>query len=397
MNICITNHDVLPQYICGIKRVLSILTEEWKDKCNVTIISLAPAGTEYKEYFNTCNKYLFPNSENVNSTENITFFSEVVKKEKIDIILHPYVTNIDLNNLCVNICRNHNIKLITALHFSVTHNNDLLKSYFFNHYRLGANPINWLKDLLIYAKYHFKTKKEITRKDAMLYEYLLKHSDKVVLLSQSFIPTLKNILHNENLYNLTAINNPAIITNDSHATTKAKKIIWCGRVEYSMKRVDRIMDIWKRLCTKYPDWELIIIGSGNIQSIRETAKKHKIRNITFTGSCDPTKYYKEGSILCMTSSTEGWGMVLIEAMQYGCVPIAYNSYTSLADILQNKKNGFIIPAFDRKEYIEKLEILMTNDVVRENMAKEGYESIKKFNHKYIANKWIELFNEVTKQ
>ena len=90
-------------------------------------------------------------------------------------------------------------------------------------------------------------------------------------------------------------------------------------------------------------------------------------------------------------------MVLIEAMQYGCVPIAYNSYTSLADILQNKKNGFIIPAFDRKEYIEKLEILMTNDVVRENMAKEGYESIKKFNHKYIANKWIELFNEVTKQ
>ena len=140
-----------------VSECLSILTEEWKEKCNVTIISLAPAGTEYKEYFQSCNQYVFPNFGNVDSTENNAFFADIVKKENIDIILHPYVTNYGLNQLCVNICKKCNIKLITALHFSVTHNNDILKSYFFNHYRLGKNPIKWLKEILLYTKYHIKT------------------------------------------------------------------------------------------------------------------------------------------------------------------------------------------------------------------------------------------------
>ena len=99
----------------------------------------------------------------------------------------------------------------------------------------------------------------------------------------------------------------------------------------------------------------------------------------------------------MTSSAEGWGMVLIEAMQYGCVPIAYNSYTSLADIVQNGVNGFAIPAFNKKCYVEKLEFLMNNNAVRDEMAKKGYESIKKFNQKDTSYKWIELFDEVLSQ
>ena len=36
---------------------------------------------------------------------------------------------------------------------------------------------------------------------------------------------------------------------------------------------------------------------------------------------NPTEYYKKAVCSCMTSNYEGFSMVLIEAMQYGCVPL----------------------------------------------------------------------------
>lgn len=137
------------------------------------------------------------------------------------------------------------------------------------------------------------------------------------------------------------------------------------------------------------------MGSGNVESFKQLADKMHISNIKFTGSCDPTDYYKKGDIICMTSSAEGWGMVLIEGMQNGCVPIAYNSFSSLTDIIENNINGFTVTPFNRKEYIEKLETLMSDTELREKFAKKGFESIKRFDHKLIAKQWIDLFKEVT--
>ena len=126
-------------------------------------------------------------------------------------------------------------------------------------------------------------------------------------------------------------------------------------------------------------------------------KKLQIPNITFTGSCDPTKYYEQGAILCMTSSTEGLPMVLIEAMQYGCATIAYNSFESLQDIITDGYNGFAVTPFKKKEYINKLRTLMTDKALREKFGQNGMEMVKRFDRKIIAKQWIELFRKVLRQ
>jgi len=48
----------------------------------------------------------------------------------------------------------------------------------------------------------------------------------------------------------------------------------------------------------------------------------------------------------MTSRFEGWPMVLMEAMQMGVVPVVYNSFESLSDIVVDGENGYIIPNND---------------------------------------------------
>ena len=59
-------------------------------------------------------------------------------------------------------------------------------------------------------------------------------------------------------------------------------------------------------------------------------------------------------IFCMTSNYEGFPMVLLEAMQFGCVPIAFKSFESLDDIIINHNNGYQITPFDIYEYINSL-------------------------------------------
>lgn len=56
----------------------------------------------------------------------------------------------------------------------------------------------------------------------------------------------------------------------------------------------------------------------------------------------------------MTSNYEGFSMVLIEAMQYGCVPFVFNSFASLPDIIDDKVNGYVITPFDEGEYVQKI-------------------------------------------
>ena len=52
----------------------------------------------------------------------------------------------------------------------------------------------------------------------------------------------------------------------------------------------------------------------------------------------------------MTSRYEGFGMTLTEALQNACIPLAYDSYSSVHDIIQNGQNGFLIKNNDEQSY-----------------------------------------------
>ncbi len=395
MNICITLHDMEPQYMCGIKRVLSILTNEWIGKCNITIVSVSPQGTKYN-YFGDVKQYILPDNVNLLSEENHKYFCEIVKHEYINIILNPYAHIKELTQLCIDIKNREGIKFITALHFSITHDVDILNSYFFNKYRVENKPVAWIKECFLFLKYHLYTKQKIKSYNFNYYNQLIEDSDKLVLLSDSLIHDLEVATKRKSIKNVIAINNPMANTIENATTEKGKKILWCGRLEYNMKRTDRILDIWKDFAPQHTDWELIIMGSGDVKHFETQAKNMNLTNITFTGSCDPDEYYKNGAILCMTSSTEGWPMVLMEAMSKGCIPVAYNSFTSLKDIITNDVNGCLVSPFNKKEYIKKVEKLISDDKYAHKLRVNAIETIKKFNKVVIAQKWLDLFEEVTK-
>lgn len=95
----------------------------------------------------------------------------------------------------------------------------------------------------------------------------------------------------------------------------------------------------------------------------------------------------------MTSAFEGWGLTLTEAQQYGCVPMAFNSYESLPDIIDDGQNGIIVDWPDTRQYAGKLASLMADNGLRRQMAAKAIETSHRFEAEKVGRMWVELINK----
>ena len=129
---------------------------------------------------------------------------------------------------------------------------------------------------------------------------------------------------------------------------KKKQILYVGRIEWRQKRVGRLIDIWKRIYKKFPDWELVIVGDGPIRQDIGTESLKDGSGLFSPVGKTLRPFYRDASILCLTSDFEGWGMVLTEAMTFGAVPVAFNSYAAITDIIDDGKNGLLVPPFSHR-------------------------------------------------
>ena len=395
MNILITNIDGNPQFIGGVKRVSAILARQWIEcGCDVRFLCYTAGSDMRFDEVEGIKQDFLPNDNVIDCEENVEFFINYVKERKIDIVINQFVDYADMTRLCVKVKESTDVKLISTLHFSVSHLNDIAKEMFFVKYRLGNNPINYLKDAVLWCNYWLRGRRRIASENGQKLLEAYQGSDKVMLLSENYIPIFENAVGvKDTEKKLVSINNPSIQP-ECIVKEKEKRVLWCGRVEFGVKRVDRIMRIWKRVSQKFPNWELDVIGSGDIEFFRALAEKNGIERINIVGFANPQEYYDRASILCMTSSTEGWGMVLIEAQSNGVVPMAYNSYASATDIIDDGVNGFLVKAFDEDEYVEKLSLLIKDEQKRQEMRERGLVKIKDFAVDKIAQKWLDLFNSL---
>ena len=178
---------------------------------------------------------------------------------------------------------------------------------------------------------------------------------------------------------------------------KEKVVLIVSRLDEVQKRISLALRIWKLLnvAGKYRDWKLFIVGHGDYEKeYKFYVKKHGMDNVYFEGTQKPQKYYERASIFMLTSSHEGWGLTLTEAQQFGCVPLAFDTYKSLRDIIEDGTNGFILPDMDLKGYAEKMQCLMDSYELRRKMAAHAIEDSKRFLPEKVCEKWFNLLEDL---
>ena len=174
--------------------------------------------------------------------------------------------------------------------------------------------------------------------------------------------------------------------------SKENIISFVGRLDKG-KNVGELLDIFEQ--SNLPkDWILQIIGDGVERNNLEKYVKDKglDANVCFLGSKnidDISKLLDKSKIFVSTSLKEGLPTVLVEAMFCSNALIAYDCNYGPSDII-NENNGFLIPLGDKKIFREKLEYLIMNQDIYNNLNKSSYEESQKWKKGKILEKWTEI-------
>lgn len=218
--------------------------------------------------------------------------------------------------------------------------------------------------------------------------------DKYVLLSPSFIPIFKRFAFVPFAKKLTAITNPLTIDVGSIEQTKKENIIlYVGRLEERQKKFSRIVSVWRNIVDRYPDWRLDIVGDGPDRSTYEKQLEGCPRT-AFHGFQKPHEFYRKAKILLMTSDFEGFGLVLVEAMSAGCVPVVLGSFSAVHDIIDGK-NGIVTKMpFSKEEYADAVMRLMGNPDLYGEYSKAAFETAKRFGVAKVTDSWEKLLESL---
>lgn len=96
----------------------------------------------------------------------------------------------------------------------------------------------------------------------------------------------------------------------------------------------------------------------------------------------------------MTSDAEGWGLTLMEAQQMGVVPIAFDSYESIHEIIQDGVNGLLVKEGDCNGFVRKLHDLLSDDGERKRMAVSGLDVVNRFSIDRMMEQWMKILGVI---
>lgn len=170
------------------------------------------------------------------------------------------------------------------------------------------------------------------------------------------------------------------------------KILYVGRVENAIKNVFDVFKVWQLVSKNNELWSLQIVGDGSdLEKCKTFVNDNLIPRVEFYGNRnDIDKFYMEAQFLLLTSIHEGWSMVVMEAMSYGCIPLVYDSYEAVRDIIDDDTNGFIIPPYRYDLMAEKIQQLIDNKSEIHCISEAAKEKVKIFSPDIISQQWEKL-------
>jgi glycosyltransferase involved in cell wall biosynthesis len=142
--------------------------------------------------------------------------------------------------------------------------------------------------------------------------------------------------------------------------------------------------------TKIGHTRLVVLGAGKEEeNLKKLSRELGVSDdVFFLGYKDnPYKYMKHATVLVVPSLYEGFGMVIVEAMACGLPVIATRSYEGIEDIVENEKNGLLVPVADVPALAGAMERLLQDEPLRNALAQEAALRLKKYRIDDIASEY----------
>ena len=137
-----------------------------------------------------------------------------------------------------------------------------------------------------------------------------------------------------------------------------------------VKNIEMQIETMAEVVKKYPNVELWVIGEGlEKENYKLQIANHQLQNnVKLLGwQSDVEKFYKQADVLMLTSYSEGWPLVILEAANYG-LPIIMTDVGSAGELIINGESGIVVPINDKDKLKEAIINLIKSSELRKKLG-----------------------------
>ena len=178
---------------------------------------------------------------------------------------------------------------------------------------------------------------------------------------------------------------------------REKIVLAAGRLTWQ-KGFDLLIDAFVPVARKHPDWTLRIYGDGaRRQRLRRRILRHGLYNNVFLmGSTQRLgEFMSRASVFALSSRYEGFGMVIVEAMNKGLPVVSFDCPQGPGEIIDHGRDGILIAQDDVDGFSRALLDLIEDRERREAIGRAAIDKAHKFDISEVGAQWDSLFADLT--
>ena len=169
-------------------------------------------------------------------------------------------------------------------------------------------------------------------------------------------------------------------------------ILYVGQ-QSDYKNIQRLGDAHQALLKTHPDLGLILVGRKSQATLKneEYFRQKEYKNILFTGFVENGErdwLFKHCRAYIFPSLMEGFGLPGLEAMGYGA-PVASSDTTCLPEVYGEA--AYYFNPLDVNDMSRAINDILTDDTLRKSLIEKGYDQLKKYSWKRMANQTLEVY------
>lgn len=195
--------------------------------------------------------------------------------------------------------------------------------------------------------------------------------------------------------NIRVIPNSLTFKAPGRSTLCNKQVISVGRL-HAQKGYDMLIDVWKLVSQRHPDWQLNVYGDGDDRAFLE----RKTKDLGLADSLhwehattDIVSRYLDSSIYVMTSRYEGFGLVLVEAMSCGLPCVSFDCPHGPSDIIRDGEDGILVAPNNIQAMADAICRLIADEELRERMGCRAVTNVQRYSPDSVMKQWESLYNQ----
>jgi glycosyltransferase involved in cell wall biosynthesis len=170
-----------------------------------------------------------------------------------------------------------------------------------------------------------------------------------------------------------------------------------GRYTKAKSQKD-LIPVMNKVTDRYPEATLLIVGYGELSNklVKQIDRAGLSDNIYVTGRAESVyRYYKAADIFVLSSRTEGFGIVNLEAM-CAKLPIVATDIPAVREIVQHNKTGELVPIGNYEQMANSIIKILSDKDIMKKYSEHGFTRAKeKFDVSFMAEQYLSIYDDLS--